>query len=179
MLPRPTIEAFDRHLFDLGLRFEAVVIGGAALGLMGVIQRHTRDVDILAPELPPAIALAAREFAQAQRRSGIELADEWLNNGPAQLGEVLLPGWRARLERVFEGQALALQTLGRLDLLSTKLFALCDRGTDFADCVALAPSPGELEATLPWLEQQDGNEQWPEHVRETLAGLARSLGHAV
>lgn len=130
MLPRPTIEAFDRHLFDLGLRFEAVVIGGAALGLMGVIQR-------------------------------------------------LLPGWRARLERVFEGQALVLQTLGRLDLLSTKLFALCDRGTDFADCVALAPSPGELEATLPWLEQQDGNEQWPEHVRETLAGLARSLGHAV
>ena len=58
MLPRPTIEAFDRHLLGLGLRFEGVVIGGSALGLMGVIQRPTRDFDILVPELPPAIASA-------------------------------------------------------------------------------------------------------------------------
>jgi len=56
MLRRPTIEAFDRHLLGLGLRFEGVVIGGSALGLMGVIQRPTRDFDILVPELPPAIA---------------------------------------------------------------------------------------------------------------------------
>jgi hypothetical protein len=56
MLPRPTIEAFDRHLLGLGLRFEAVVIGGSALGLMGIIKRPTRDFDILVPELPPAIA---------------------------------------------------------------------------------------------------------------------------
>lgn len=179
MLPRPTIEAFDRHLLLLGLRFEAVVIGGAALGLMGITERQTRDFDILAPELPPAIARAAQEFAQAQRGTGIELLDEWLNNGPAQLGDVLPVGWRTRLQPVFEGHALVLHTLGRLDLLGTKLFALCDRGTDFADCVALAPSPGELAATLPWLEQQDANEQWPTHVRETLADLARRLGHAV
>lgn len=33
MLPRPTMEAFDRHLLGLGLRFEGVVIGGSALGL--------------------------------------------------------------------------------------------------------------------------------------------------
>ncbi len=37
MLPRPTIEAFDRHLLGLGLRFEGIVIGGSALGLMGII----------------------------------------------------------------------------------------------------------------------------------------------
>ena len=42
MLPRPTIEAFDRHLLELGLRFEGVVIGGSALGLMGIVQRPTR-----------------------------------------------------------------------------------------------------------------------------------------
>ncbi|MBK7537789.1 MAG: hypothetical protein IPI49_20925 [Myxococcales bacterium] len=51
MLPRPTIEAFDRYLLALGLRFEGVVIGGSALGLMGVIQRPTRDFDILAQRL--------------------------------------------------------------------------------------------------------------------------------
>lgn len=31
MMPRPTITAFDRHLANLGLYFEGVVIGGAAL----------------------------------------------------------------------------------------------------------------------------------------------------
>ena len=96
MLPRPTIEAFDRHLLGLGLRFEGIVIGGSALGLMGIIQRPTRDFDILVPELPPAIASAARDFAKAQRNAGVDLLDDWLNNGPMQLGEVLPVGWRAR-----------------------------------------------------------------------------------
>lgn len=35
-MDRPTIEAFDHHLLGLGLRFEAVVIGGSALALMGI-----------------------------------------------------------------------------------------------------------------------------------------------
>ena len=52
MQPRPIIEAFDLHMHGLGLNFEGIVIGGAALALMGVIQRPTRDFDILVPELP-------------------------------------------------------------------------------------------------------------------------------
>ena len=44
MIPRATIEAFDKHLDALGLRFEAVVVGGSALVLLGIIQRATRDV---------------------------------------------------------------------------------------------------------------------------------------
>jgi hypothetical protein len=47
MLPRPTIEAFDAHLLTAGLRLEAVVIGGSALALLGIISRQTRDFDIL------------------------------------------------------------------------------------------------------------------------------------
>jgi hypothetical protein len=179
MLPRPTIEAFDRYLRGLGLRFEGVVVGGSALGLMGVILRPTRDFDILAPELPPAIASAARDFAKAQRQAGVDLLDDWFNNGPIQLGDVLPVGWRERLQRIFEGQALVLSTLGRPDLLKSKLFALCDRGTDLADCIALAPTAEELAAGEPWLAVQDGNELWPAHVRATVADLARRLGHGV
>jgi len=179
MLPRPTIEAFDLHLRGLGLRFEGVVIGGSALGLMGVIHRPTRDFDILVPELPVAIAAAARTFAKAQRAAGIDIGDDWLNNGPMQLGDVLPAGWRERLRRIFEGEALVLTTLGRSDLLKTKLFALCDRGTDLPDCIALAPTTAELAECLPWLEQQDGNAQWPAHARATVADLARRLGHGV
>lgn len=179
MLPRPTIEAFDQRLVALNLRFEGVVIGGSALGLMGVIQRPTRDFDILVPELPASIAAAAREFAGSQRQSGVELADDWLNNGPMQLGDVLPLGWRDRIERIFEGRALVLSTLGRADLLKSKLFALCDRGTDLPDCVALAPTREELQVALPWLELQDGNVDWPAHVRATLDELSRRLGHGV
>jgi hypothetical protein len=47
MNPIETIEAFDRFLLDLGLRFDAVVIGGAALSLLRVVSRPTKDVDIL------------------------------------------------------------------------------------------------------------------------------------
>ncbi|MEZ4365246.1 MAG: DUF6036 family nucleotidyltransferase [Kofleriaceae bacterium] len=179
MLPRPTIEAFDRHLRGLGLRFEGVVIGGSALALMGVIERPTRDVDILVPELPPPIAEAARGFAQGQRDAGVDLEDEWFNNGPIQLGDVLPAGWRERVEGIFEGEALVLSTLGRSDLLRSKLFAPCDRGIDLPDCVALAPTAAELAECEPWLAQQDANEHWPEHVHATLVDLARRLGHGV
>jgi hypothetical protein len=112
MTPRETLEAFDRYLTDRGLRLDAVVIGGAALNLLGVISRATKDCDIL-------------------------------------------------------------------DLLRSKLFALCDRGFDLGDCLALAPTADELGAILPWVEQQDGNPDWPAHVRATLAALGRKLGHGV
>lgn len=179
MFARPTMEAFDRYLASLGLRFEAVVIGGSALVLMGLVQRLTRDVDVLTPELPEAISAAARDFAKQQRQLGGDLIDNWLNNGPMQLGDVLPTGWAERVERIFEGESLILSTLGRTDLLKSKLFALCDRGTDLPDCIALGPTAEELAECLPWLELQDGNELWPDHVRATVSGLGRRLGHGV
>ena len=45
------------------------------------------------------------------------------------------------------------------DLLKTKLFALCDRGIDLPDCIALAPTAHELDECVPWLAVQDGNSQ--------------------
>ena len=87
MFPRPTIEAFDAHLVAIGLRLEAIVIGGSALALLGVTTRQTRDFDIIAPELSKIILEAARAFALDQRRSGVDLIDDWLNNGPSQLAD--------------------------------------------------------------------------------------------
>jgi hypothetical protein len=51
---------------------------------------------------------------------GVDLLDDWL---PTR--------WRERVERIFEGQVLVQHT-GRPDLPKTKLFALCDRGTDLS-----------------------------------------------
>jgi len=179
MLPRPTLEAFDAWLASRSLQLEAIVVGGSALALLGVTERQTRDVDILDPELSAEIALAAREFAGYQRNQGVELADDWLNNGPIQLTEVLPADWRLRVRSVFDGASLRLTILGRADLLKTKLFALCDRGTDLADCLALAPDAEELAEAEPWLTAQDAHPLWPEHARSTLADLGRRLGHAL
>jgi hypothetical protein len=177
MYPRQTLEAFDHFLAARGLYLEAVVIGGAALELLGVISRPTKDCDILHPSLPAAILAAAREFAQTQRVRGEALDDDWLNNGPEQLAQVLPPGWEQRTQSAFSGAVLSLRAPGRLDLLRTKLFALCDRGTDLRDCVALAPSKDELTEAKPWVQQQDSNSDWPTHVEAVFADLARRLGH--
>ncbi len=178
MLPRETLSAFDCHLAERAIRFEGVVVGGAALNLLGVILRPTKDCDILYPELPADVKAVARAFAAEARRAGQSLSDDWLNNGAAALAGHLQPGWQRRLQTCFTGIALDLRCLGREDLLFSKLFALCDRGLDLADCLALAPTAAELAALLPWLQQQDLNPDWPAHVRSALADLGGRLGHA-
>ena len=179
MLPRPTIEAFDAWLAARSLRLDAIVVGGSALALLGVTDRQTRDFDILHPELPEEITKAAREFAAHLRGENTDLASDWLNNGPMQLAEVLPDGWRLRVRVAFSGASLTLTTLGRADLLKTKLFALCDRGTDLADCISMAPTATELDEAEPWLAVQDANQMWPDHVRAVLDDLRERLGHGV
>lgn len=179
MFPRPTVEFFDAWLSARALSFEAIVVGGSALALLGVTSRQTRDFDILHPKLPEAVSVAAREFAGHLRGEGTELADDWLNNGPMDLVDSLPSGWKKRLRTVFSGKALSLTTLGRFDLLKTKLFALCDRGTDLPDCVSLAPSASELNEAEAWVIKQDAHSGWPRHVRATLKDLGERLNHGV
>jgi hypothetical protein len=173
------ISSFDGDLAARGLRFDAVVIGGAALNLLGVVSQLTKDCEILVPGIPEKTAHAAQSFAREVRAKGAALEDEWLNNGPASLRTQILSGWAHRLQTAFSGQAIKLRTLAREDLLCAKLFALCDRGIDFLDCIAPAPTKAELDNVVPWLEQQDGNPQWPAHVRLTIANLAGRLGYVL
>jgi hypothetical protein len=179
MNPRDIVEGFDAYLAERSLTLEAVIIGGAALNLLGIISRATKDCDVLAPPLPAVIIEAAQAFAAEKRAHGQALEDDWLNNGPASLAQQLPTGWRDRLQTSFVGKAILFWCLGREDLLRSKLFALCDRGIDLGDCLALAPTPEELRALRPWVEEQDTNEDWPAHVRMTFADVARRLGHAV
>ena len=155
-----------------------MVIGGAALTLLGVISRLTKDCDILFPETPQDIAKASQSFAREVREKGGALVDEWLNNGPASIQTQFRPGWKNRLQTAFDGQAIRLRSLGREDFLCAKLFALCDRGIDLLDCIALAPSRAALDRIVQWLEQQDASPRRPAHVRVTIANLAKRLGYA-
>jgi len=180
MIVKDTLRRFDKFLEQRGLKLSAVLVGGAALGLLGVIDRQTRDCDVLCPDLTTAVLDSAIEFAKAQRQLGTPLDDEWLNNGPSSLVKQLPLGWDTRLRQVFSGSSISLSTLGHTDLLLSKLFALCDRGTDLPDCLALKPTLDDLKESLPWLVEQDANELWPQHVRDTIDDLSERLfGHGL
>jgi hypothetical protein len=71
---RDIIAAFDAYLEACGLHFDAVVIGGAALNLLGVVSRLTKDCDILFPEIPAEIAQASQTFACEVRGMAATLA---------------------------------------------------------------------------------------------------------
>jgi len=142
------IPLFDEYLKKRGLDFEAVVIGGAALALIGVVSRPTRDCDILDPLNPKEILEAASEFAISVRKSGNHLQDDWFNHMPSSLSTLLPKDWPQHPQVAFKGDSLTLYTLGREDLLRTKLFALCDRGTDLSDCLALKPTLADLGGRL-------------------------------
>src|SRR5437660_4097611 len=101
--------SFDRYLAKRHLHFEAVTIGGAALNLLGVVSRLTKDCDILHPEIPNEIAEASRGFAIEIRAKGGTLQDNRLNNGPSSLASHLLPRCEERLQTVFAGTAIHLR----------------------------------------------------------------------
>jgi len=76
MNPKDILAAFDRHLAARGLHLEAIIVGGAALSLLGVVSRPTKDCDVLYPELPADVLKAAREFASELRGRGEVLDDD-------------------------------------------------------------------------------------------------------
>ncbi|MBF0362409.1 MAG: hypothetical protein HQK49_15435 [Oligoflexia bacterium] len=167
------IKKFDSFLSKKNESFEGIVIGGMALIIQGVVSRQTRDCDILSPTITENIKTLSKEFASTVK--GLDV--DWLNNGPESLSKDLPKGWELRCENIYSGTSLKLQTLCRSDLLKSKLFAYCDRGIDFEDCIKLSPTKNEIVESLDWLYERDGNTDWPEHVKLSMDKLAKELGY--
>ena len=143
-----------------------VVVGGAAMNLLGYVSRATTDVDIIAfgtgatdegerlirppRPLPHELVVAAKAVASA-----MNLRADWLNAGPEMQWDLgLPPGLESRLEwRQFA--ALAVGLVGRLDLIFLKLYAAADgigpSSVHFQDLMALSPTVEELEAGRDWI----------------------------
>jgi hypothetical protein len=102
-----------------GHAFEIVAIGGGSLLLLELLSRPTKDLDVVAlarsttleraDPLPPALRDAVKDVAAA-----LNLAEDWLNPGPASLFDLGLPGgFRERLTvRRFGG--LTIHIAGRV-----------------------------------------------------------------
>lgn len=172
------LKEFDRFLGEKRLKYSGIVIGATALKLMGVINRFTKDVDCLTPLISEEIKQASKKFAkQISSKLDVPLSENWFNNGPDSLVRDLPPDWEKRVAALYTGKNLILHTLGRSDLLKSKLFAFCDRQQDLQDCMAMKPDLAELQDSFDWLIQRDGNPNWPEHVMQSLKTLAKELNY--
>ncbi len=177
-----------------GFGYAITIVGGAALNLLGIVERTTGDVDILAfgvpridgapgndslheppTPLPEPLVLAARTVAR-----DLELDPEWLNAGPApQWRTGLPPGLQQRVEwRQYS--ALWVGVVARYDLIFFKLFAAADsigpRSVHYQDLLALRPSTAELDAAAAWVRTQDASPEFAvvldrvvNHVRQDLS----------
>lgn len=171
---REAIEKFDQYLSENGLNFEAIIIGGAALNIMDVISRQTKDVDFLDPDIPEEIKKASENFATKNPILKLD-PKNWMNNGPKTLINDLPKDWRNDLQKIYEGKSLTLWTLGRLNLLRTKLYAYADREIDYNDCIALNPTGLELDQCFAWVLKGDISELWPERVEFIFKKLKKDL----
>jgi hypothetical protein len=169
------VEEFDQYLAKRALKFEAVIIGGAALNIMGIISRETRDVDCLDPQIPNEIRSAAEQFSNENTK--FNLAKKWINNGPDSLKSDLESGWFLRTQIIFNGRAILFRTLSRIDLLKSKLFAYCDRDLDFQDCLKMKPTLEELNECYKWVSERDGNPGWSKNVESHFNNIKKELGY--
>ena len=166
---------------------EIVVCGGSALQALGLVDRTTRDVDVLAlvdgsadgssalvsaQPLPPVVVEAARIVAR-----DFGLTVDWLNPGPTDLLSQGLPeGLAGRLHTRRFGRKLIVQFIDRLDQICLKTYAAVNGGSPhhLTDLRALRPSDDEMLMAVRWCLTQDASEVFPGLVRSFLEKVGYS-----
>lgn len=164
------LKRLDEELTTLKEKRSLILCGGSVLIVMDIVDRQTRDVDVIEPELDSVLKDIAKKLA-----TEFGLSENWLNNGPEQLRRDLLKDWKKRIVPIFKGKALTLQALGREDLLATKLFAFCDREDDWQDVLKLKPTKEELDRIFPWVMERDGSAYWPKRVEDCFKRIKKAM----
>ena len=169
-------------LTDRGHYYEIVAIGGGSLLLLRLLERTTKDLDLVAlvkdgrlisaDPLPQVLFQTAEEVGNA-----LELGKDWLNIGPASLLEMgLPPGFMTRVHtRRYKG--LTLHLADRFDQICFKLYASVDQGPEskhFADLITLKPTPGELEKAKSWCISHDVSESFEIEINRAMESINAS-----
>jgi alkylhydroperoxidase family enzyme len=175
------LELLGDLLADRDQHFEVVAIGGGGLQLIGVIDRPTKDIDLVAlieggklvgaGTFPAALAEAIADVARS-----LNLSADWMNGAPASLLDSGLPaGFQDRLEHRKYGRGLDLSLASRFDQIHFKLYAATDDapgGKHHVDLKKLQPSPQELRLAAEWAKTQDPSEGFAGLV----VGVLRDFG---
>lgn len=166
------LETLGEVLSDRGDEVEVVAIGGGSLLLLDLIERPTKDLDIVAvvrggrfvsaSPLPDFLVSAIRDVAEA-----IGLREDWINGGPTSLLDFGLPdGFEERTTtRRFGG--LVVHLAGRKDQICFKLYASVDQGPrskHAVDLSKLKPSPRELAEAAEWCRTHDPSDGFAQQL---------------
>ena len=173
------LDVLGQVLAERDQSHEVVVIGGGSLLLLGLIQRPTRDLDLVAlvrdgryrsaSPMPSDLLRGAMEVGQA-----LGLADDWLNAGPTDLLDFGLPdGFEDRTTQRTFG-ALTVHIASRYDQICFKLYASVDQGPHskhFADLRKLEPSEEELQHAEAWCLTHDVSDVFADQLHQALDTL--------
>jgi len=166
---------------------ELLVCGGSALIFLGLAQRTTKDVDILASvkqtESGDTSFIKAtplkEEFIAAAKKVArdFNLPENWINTGPTSAVDLGLP--ERLMERVTTrefGRKLTIHFLGRYDQIHFKLYAAVDQGAGvhYEDLLTLKPTADELEQAARWSMTHDVSEGY----RQILKDLLNHMGYS-
>ena len=189
---RRALQLVGELLAARGERIHIVVIGGAAVNLLGFVRRATTDVDILAfarEEGPGPLRLTPPEEplpkvmrdAAAAVASDLGLDPNWLNAGPAPQWSTGLPDGLAGRVTWRDYGGLVVGLAGRFDLIHFKLYAAADdRGPEsvhFQDLLALRPSDADLETAALWVRTQDPSPEFAETLSKVIDHARRRADH--
>lgn len=166
--------------------FRLVVCGGASLIASSLVQRSTKDVDVVAlmdsnhklvnPDpLPNDLLHLAHEVAEE-----LDIEKFWLNNGPSSgsggLFQMGLPeGLASRLTSKEYGSFLTVYLIDRMDQVCFKVYATADAGSGrhSLDLQNLEPSTEELVTAAQWAMTHDISEGF----RLILKSMYKQLGY--
>jgi hypothetical protein len=187
------LEALEEALRTLGSVLEQrghpfglLVVGGSSLLLLGLLDRPTGDLDVIGladnghyrkiTALPDPLANAAAQVGRA-----LDLANNWLNTGPASLMDFGLPeGWERRIE-VRQYGALEVHLPSRVDQICLKLYPAVDRGPNdkhYYDLQKLEPSSAELLFAARWAITHDPSAGFRSELVECLASMEVEVNNA-
>lgn len=171
-------------LAERGDTAELVVVGGGSLLLLGMIERPTKDLDVVALVKADSY-ISAKPFpkfltdAVADVGSTLGLAPDWLNAGPTSLLDLGLPaGFHSRTKtRTYD--ALTLHIAGRFDHICFKLYAAVDQGPrskHAADLAQLGPTEHELKQAGDWCKTHDASEGFAQTLEQALLAFGTRNG---
>jgi hypothetical protein len=174
------LAALDRQIGVLGgTPLALAVCGGTALAALGLVDRTTKDVDVLGIVIEAKDSLIIQRITdfpgwlvEAATRVGrdFDLPPDWLNLGPAAQVESGVPeGFERRLVKKQYGQYLSVFFIGRLDQIHFKLYAAVDRNDyHVQDLFALDPTEEEMEKAAIWTVTQDVSETFKSLLKQFL-----------
>ena len=175
VMDRAQIEALLKKLGNIyadldGPDLTISVCGGAALTVAGLIDRTTKDIDLIAPpQLPQQFFHAAKIVADE-----LGLPSDWINQGPKQLAEMGLPdGFDKRSIKKRYSPKLTAQFASRLDQIFFKTYAAVDRGGyHFDDLKKLNPTSEELGEAARWCMTHDVSQGFKEMLQKMLKEMS-------